>query len=75
MIHYNKRLILVFEYGDNDLKKHMSNLNAELDLKTIKFFMYQIFKGIHYCHKMKVLHRDMKPQNILVTEVANFVLV
>ena len=69
VIHYNKRLILVFEYGDDDLKKYMNTLDDDMDLKTIKMFMYQIFKGIEYTHKMKVLHRDMKPQNLLVSEV------
>ena len=61
VIHYNKRLVLVFEYADEDLKKYMNDLSGEMNMKTIKKFMYQIFKGINYCHKMKILHRDMKP--------------
>lgn len=39
------------------------------DPHTLKFIAYQIFKGMDYCHKNKILHRDMKPQNILVNNV------
>jgi len=28
--------------------------------------MYQIVKGIAYCHCHRVLHRDLKPQNLLI---------
>lgn len=28
--------------------------------------MKQILNGIAYCHSRKILHRDMKPQNILI---------
>ena len=28
--------------------------------------MYQLLEGIAYCHAHRVLHRDLKPQNLLV---------
>lgn len=28
--------------------------------------MYQLLKGIAYCHEKLVLHRDLKPQNLLI---------
>ena len=31
--------------------------------------MYQMLKGIAHCHSMKILHRDIKPQNLLVSKV------
>src|ERR1700722_16600037 len=30
--------------------------------------MYQLFKGIEYCHSRLVLHRDLKPQNLLINK-------
>lgn len=30
--------------------------------------MYQLLVGVTYCHKERVLHRDLKPQNLLITK-------
>jgi serine/threonine protein kinase len=33
---------------------------------VIKSYLYQLFSGISYCHAHRVLHRDLKPQNLLL---------
>jgi len=44
-----------------------SNIPAVgLDIPTVKSFLYQLLQGIDYCHAHRVLHRDLKPQNLLI---------
>ena len=60
--------MLVFEYMDKDLKKYMDHHGDHCKLRppVIKSFMYQLLKGIAFCHENRVLHRDLKPQNLLI---------
>lgn len=30
--------------------------------------MFQLLRGLAYCHRRKILHRDLKPQNLLISE-------
>jgi len=53
---------LVFEYVDLDLKKYLSSREGKpLETMVVKTFLYQLVKGIEYCHRSKILHRDLKP--------------
>ena len=29
-------------------------------------YLYQLLKGVAYCHSHRVIHRDLKPQNLLI---------
>jgi len=66
VIHTERKLTLVFEYLDQDLKKLLDMCDGGLDPSTTKSFLYQLLKGIAYCHHHRVLHRDLKPQNLLI---------
>lgn len=69
VIHTENKLMLVFEFMDGDLKKYMDTHGERGALKPqiIKSFMYQLLKGIAFCHQNRVLHRDLKPQNLLIS--------
>lgn len=66
VIHTERKLTLVFEYLDQDLKKLLDITDGGLDPATTKSFLYQLLRGIAYCHQHRVLHRDLKPQNLLI---------
>jgi cyclin-dependent kinase len=67
VVHTADSLTLVFEYLDQDLKNYVDACGSRgIDAYTIKSFFYQLLQGIAYCHKHRVLHRDLKPQNLLI---------
>jgi len=66
VIHTERKLTLVFEFLDQDLKKLLDMCDGGLDAATTKSFLYQLMRGIAYCHQHRVLHRDLKPQNLLI---------
>ncbi|KAJ9483354.1 Negative regulator of the PHO system [Penicillium thymicola] len=70
VIHTENKLMLVFEFMDRDLKRYMDTRGdrGQLDPATVKSFMHQLLKGIAFCHDNRVLHRDLKPQNLLINK-------
>jgi serine/threonine protein kinase len=65
---HRSQLFLIFEYLQYDLKKFMDKHKRKLPPATVKSFVYQMLQGVDYCHSLRILHRDLKPQNVLVDE-------
>lgn len=34
--------------------------------RDCRYYIFQILKGLHFCHSMGIMHRDIKPQNIVI---------
>ncbi|KAJ8255241.1 hypothetical protein GJAV_G00202670 [Gymnothorax javanicus] len=69
VVHTEKKLYLVFEYLDQDLKKYMDSSQPEgLPLPVVQSYVHQLLQGIAFCHSHRVVHRDLKPQNLLLNQ-------
>lgn len=76
IVHSDAKLYLVFEFLDLDLKKYMDTVGMSEGLGPlmVKKFTWQLIKGLYYCHAHRVLHRDLKPQNLLIDKSGNLKL-
>lgn len=66
ILNYQKYFYLVLELSEMDLKKFMGKLEAPLKMRDIKTVAVQLLRGLAEMHKKRIMHRDLKPQNILV---------
>ena len=58
----------VFEYMAENLLQSIKKQIQPLSEGKIKYWMYQILKATKFMHDKGYIHRDMKPENILITE-------
>ena len=62
------KLNLVFEYMETDLYELMKKRSpGKLSEEEIKDITYQTLLGLYHMHKYGFFHRDMKPENLLLT--------
>jgi len=61
-----RKVHLVFEFIDRNLKEHMRQHSLQLTESAVRSFQSQILQGILFLHTHRILHRDLKPQNVLI---------
>ena len=71
LIYDDRKMFLLFEYLDFDLRRYLDQFEKNyrgklLDRETIRSFTIQILAGLLFAHQRRIMHRDLKPQNILV---------
>merc|ERR550525_1448711 len=65
---------LVFDFCEHDLAGLLSNINVKFSPGEIKKVMQQMCEGLFYIHTNKIIHRDMKAANILITKTGTLKL-
>lgn len=72
---YRKHICLVFECMWDDLRAALKKYtkNKGMSLEAIRAYTKQLLVGLRHMHKCKVIHADLKPDNILISEGHNVV--
>uniref|UniRef100_A0A3Q2CJC9 cyclin-dependent kinase n=1 Tax=Cyprinodon variegatus TaxID=28743 RepID=A0A3Q2CJC9_CYPVA len=67
IIHTSETLTFVFEYVQTDLAQYMTQHPGGLHSHNVRIFMFQLLRALSYIHSRRILHRDLKPHNLLIS--------
>jgi len=68
LLQANGHTCLVMEYVDGQNLKDFVALHGALPIAAAVAVLSQILRILSVCHRKNVIHRDLKPQNVMVNE-------
>lgn len=54
---------LIFEYVDNTDFKVLYPTLVDSD---VRYYLYELLRGLDFCHSQGIMHRDVKPHNVMI---------
>nr|CAH7766814.1 unnamed protein product [Callosobruchus chinensis] len=66
---HRKRFYLVFEYVAGTVLDELERHNGGLDYEMCRERIFQVTRAVAYCHYNNIIHRDVKPENVLVSNL------
>ncbi len=65
---------LVMQYAPKGSLRKAHSRGTILPTKTVLPYLKEVASGLHYAHERKVIHRDVKPENMLVGQRQHILL-
>eukprot|EP00729_Bicosta_minor_P016414 gene16414-6442_t len=62
-----RKLHLVFEFIDRTVLDELDANPSGLPMESVQKITMQVLRAINFCHENNVIHRDVKPENILIS--------
>jgi len=70
-----RRIFLLLEYVHGGELYNRLRREGRLPVDHCKFYAAQLVLALHYLHELKIVYRDIKPENIMIDRMGNVKLI